>query len=45
MKRLIVPRSRRTTYGTVRPSSVVVVAVFAGSGPAGSGWNAPPVVR
>ena len=25
MKRLIVPRSRRTTYGTVRPSSVVVV--------------------
>src|SRR5918996_4327865 len=45
MKRLIVPRSRRTTNGTVTPSIVVVVATSAGSGPGGSGRRLPPAVE
>ena len=36
MPRFIVPRSTRTTYGTTRPASVVVVARSAGAAAAGS---------
>jgi hypothetical protein len=36
MKRLIVPRSQRMTKSTVRPSSVVAVAMSSGRGALGS---------